>query len=139
MVSHCLLFVDEDFAKDQYARAKKELAGDILGFGFAREWPASWKGPLDIDSGPVLPILHVSPSSSGLAFIAASAFDDKTFLAKLLTTLNMGALPTEDDKTLVYSSCSQVGEAVIFYSMTFGPLLEKVKQLKANHKSETEI
>ena len=139
MVSHCLRFVDEDFAKDQYARAKKELAGDSLGFGFAREWPASWKGPLDIDSGPVLPILHVSPSSSGLAFIAASAFDDKDFLKKLLTTLNMGGLPTEDDKTLSYNSCSQVGEAVVFYSMTFGPILEKVKQLKATSKSEIKI
>jgi hypothetical protein len=134
MVSHCLLFVDEEYAKDQYARAKKELAGDILGFGFAREWPASWKGPLDIDAGPVVPILHISPSSSGLAFIAASAFNDKDFLKKLLTTLNMGGLPIEDNKTLSYSSSSQVGEAVILYSMTFGPILEKVKELKANSK-----
>jgi hypothetical protein len=130
MVSHCLLIVDEEFAKDQYTRAKKELAGELLGFGFAREWPASWKGPLDIDAGPVLPIVHISPSSSGLAFIAARAFDDKEYLAKLLTTLNFGAMPTEDDGTLSYSACSQVAEAVVLYSMTFGPLWEKVKQLK---------
>jgi hypothetical protein len=51
----------------------------------------------------------------------------------------MGGLPTEDDKTLSYNSCSQVGEAVVFYSMTFGPILEKVKQLKATSKSEIKI
>jgi hypothetical protein len=134
MVSHCLLLVDEEYAKEQYARAKKELAGQILGFGYAKEWPASWKGPLDIDAGPVLPVLHISPSSSGLAFIAVRAFHDDEYLAKLLTTLNLGALPREDKETLTYSSCSQVAEAVVLYSMTFGPLWEKTKQLKTQKK-----
>ena len=46
MVAHCLQFVDEDFARDQYTRARKELGTTTLGFGYAHEWPASWKGRL---------------------------------------------------------------------------------------------
>ena len=55
MSAHMLRAVDPVFAEDQYRRAKKELARTILGFGYAREWPASHRGPEDVDSGPVIP------------------------------------------------------------------------------------
>ncbi len=44
MSAHNLLFVDEVFARDQYARARRELGASFLGFGWAREWPASAGG-----------------------------------------------------------------------------------------------
>jgi hypothetical protein len=136
MVSHCLLLVDEEFARDQYSRAKKELALDLLGFGFAREWPRSWKGPLDVDAGPVIPVFGISPSSSGLAFIAASAFDDMDFLEKLTASLNLGGFATEKEGRLTYCAANQVGEAVILYSMTFGPVWQRVKDMQMARKLE---
>lgn len=41
MAAHCLQLVDPAFAADQYQRAKNELARTTLGFGYAREWPAT--------------------------------------------------------------------------------------------------
>jgi hypothetical protein len=56
MVTHCLAVVDEAFARDQYQRARNELGRTTLGFGYGKEWPTSWEGPRDIDSGMVIPI-----------------------------------------------------------------------------------
>ena len=39
MTAHCLQLIDEEFAADQYRRARKELGRELLGFGYAREWP----------------------------------------------------------------------------------------------------
>ena len=65
---------------DQYRRARKELGRSVLGFGYAKEWPASWKGPADVDSGPVIPGLEISAGSSGLAFVGTWVFDDRAVL-----------------------------------------------------------
>jgi hypothetical protein len=137
MASHCLQIVDEDFAQDQYNRAKKELARDILGFGFAREWPESWKGPLDIDSGPVVPVVQASPSSSGLAFVAASSFGDEAFLKELFASLSFGGFRKEQNGTIGFHACNRVGEAVILYSMTLGPMWQNVKEAKLILKKES--
>jgi hypothetical protein len=128
MVTHCLSLVDETYARDQYRRARKELAESFLGFGYAREWPRSWKGPLDVDSGPVVPILNASPSSSGLAFLGAATFNDTSFLSQLLPTLNLAGFPIRRGETLQYAASNQVGEAVFLYAMVQGPLWDKVKR-----------
>ena len=59
LASHSLLAVGPGVAATQYARAKAHLLGDVVGFGFAREWPGS--GEVDIDSGTVVPLLGASP------------------------------------------------------------------------------
>jgi len=137
MAGHCLQIVDEEFAQDQYNRAKKELARDILGFGYTREWPESWKGPLDIDSGPVVPALQASPSSSGLAFVAASSFGDEAFLKELFASLHLGGFQKKQNGTIGFHACNQVGEAVILYSMTLGPMWQKVKNTKLTPKKDS--
>ena len=137
MVSHCLQLVDEGFAKDQYERAKRELAREILGFGFALEWPPSWKGPRDIDAGQVVPIVQASPSSSGLALVAAASFGDAKFLKALLASLHLGGFPAEQDGTLTFYACNTVGEAVVLYSMTAGPIWTKVKEHHSAHENRT--
>src|SRR5205807_348885 len=81
------------FARDQYQRARKELGRTVCGFGYAREWPGSWQGPMDIDSGPIVPVLQISAGSSGMAFIGASAFQDDDFLSSLGATLDFAAFP----------------------------------------------
>lgn len=137
MASHCLQIVDEEFAQDQYNRANKELARDILGFGFAREWPQSWNGPLDIDSGPVVPVVQASPSSSGLAFVAASSFGDDMFLKELFASLHLGGFQKKQNGTIGFYACNPVGEAVILYSMALGPMWQKVKDAKLAQEKES--
>jgi hypothetical protein len=127
MVAHCLRLLDEDFARDQYRRARKELAGGLAGFAWSREWPASWKGREDVDSGPVIPGLEVSAGASGMAFIAASSFGDDKYLSALATTLDFAAFPSRHDGRLKYCASNQVGDAALLYATVLGPLWEKVE------------
>ncbi|TAK94775.1 MAG: hypothetical protein EPO07_16180 [Verrucomicrobia bacterium] len=128
MVVHCLQVVDEAFARDQYERARKELGRITLGFGYGVEWPSSWQGPRDIDSGVVIPGLEVSAGSSGMAFIAASSFKDGDFLRSLATTLDMAAFPSRKSGQLKYCASNQVGDAAILYASVLGPLWERTRK-----------
>ncbi len=127
MVAHCLQLIDEDFARDQYRRARTEVGRTVCGFGYAREWPKSWKGLMDIDSGPIIPVLEISAGSSGMAFIGASAFDDRDFLSSLATTLDFAAFPSRKDGGLKYCASNQVGDAALLYATVLGPLWDKIK------------
>ncbi|MHC4914417.1 MAG: linalool dehydratase/isomerase domain-containing protein [Planctomycetota bacterium] len=127
-VVHCLSLVDEEFARDQHRRARKELYRKTLGFGYCREWPESCVGPADVDSGPIVPFIEASAGSSGTAFLGAATFRDEEMLAGLLTSLDFGAFPVEEDGTLRYCASNQVGDAVMLYSMTMGPLWKKVAE-----------
>ncbi|MFC1706818.1 hypothetical protein ACFL59_08360 [Planctomycetota bacterium] len=126
MVSHCLQLVDPELAAAQYARARRELGATVCGFGYAREWPASWRGPTDIDSGPIVPVLDVSAGSSGMALVAAAAFDDGEYLRSLVATLNFAAFPTVNEGGLRFCASNQVGDAVLLYALESGPLWKKV-------------
>src|SRR6185369_13613193 len=115
MVAHCLQLLDEDFARDQYRRARAELGEITLGFGYAHEWPASWTGPMDVDSGPIIPFFNISAGSSGMALIAAGAFDDARFLQSLAATLDFAAFPSRQQGRLRYCASNQVGDAALLY------------------------
>jgi hypothetical protein len=134
MVAHCLKLLDEDFARDQYRRAKKELALDVCGFTVGREWPGSWEGGFaDIDSGPIVPVIGASAGSSGMAFIGAHSFGDDDLLERLLRSLNFAAFPVETEESIRFCASNQVGDAALLYSMVLGPVWERVKEGK-NHE-----
>jgi hypothetical protein len=130
MAAHMLRAVDQDFAEDQYKKAKKQLGRTLLGFGYAREWPLSREGSVDVDSGPVIPGLDVSGGSSGLAFVAASSFGDRRYLEALSTTLDFAAFPSTQGGGLRYAASNHVGDAVILYALSLGPLWEALVQGK---------
>jgi hypothetical protein len=127
-VAHFLRLVDPAFAEDQYRRARRALGGSLLGFGYAREWPASWRGPADVDSGPIIPILDISLSSSGQALLGAATFDDEPFEIGLLTSLAAGGFPIQSDKGLRFAASNAVGDAVVLYALVQGPLWERLAQ-----------
>jgi len=127
MVAHSLELLDEDFARDQYQRARKELGAITLGFGYAHEWPDSWKGEANIDSGPIIPVFDISAGSSGMAFIGAGTFGDDKFLASLAATLDFAGFPSRTVGRLKYCASNQVGDAALLYAATLGPLWAKVK------------
>lgn len=126
MAAHCLQLVDPEFAADQYARARRELGRDALGFAYAREWPAAVPGRTDVDSGPVVPGLGASASASGLGMMAAASFGDGEYFRKLAAALELAGFPQERDGGLRYAASNQLGDSVVLYSMTLGPLWRKV-------------
>ena len=127
MVTHSLQLLDADFARDQYQRARKELGAITLGFGYAHEWPKSWPGMPDVDSGPIFPMFDISAGSSGMAFIGASAFRDDEFLKPLAATLEFAAFPSRTHGRLKYCASNQVGDAALLYASTLGALWQKVQ------------
>ena len=128
MAAHCLQLVDEGFATDQYERGHKELRGSWLGFAWAREWPASWQGPPDVDSGPIIPVFQISAGASGMAFLGAASFDDDEYYRGLTTSLMFSGLPVMRDERLKFCASNQVGDAVLLYSTVMGPLWEEVRK-----------
>ncbi len=130
MVAHSLQLLDEDFARDQYGRARKELGAVTLGFGYAHEWPASWPDDANVDSGPIIPVFDVSAGSSGMAFIGASSFRDDQFLGSLAATLDFAGFPSRTGGRLKYCASNQVGDAALLYAATLGPLWDKVEMGK---------
>ena len=126
MVAHSLQLIDPAFAQDQYRRARRELGRSVLGFGYAREWPVSWAGPANVDSGVVLPGTAVSPGGTGMAFLGAATFGDTAFLQELTATLEFGAFPVSQDGRLRFAASNPVGDAVVLYSSVMGPMWRKI-------------
>jgi hypothetical protein len=127
MAAHLLRLIDEDFARDQYRRARKELSRELMGFAWSREWPKSWHGPMDVDSGMVIPVLEVSAGGSGLAFVGAASFGDTEYLTQLQRTLDFAAFPVERKGRRQYCASNQVGDAVLLYASVLGPVWEKIQ------------
>lgn len=121
LVAAMLRVVDDELAGDQYARARAELRGGVAGFGWAREWPASWPGHDDVDSGPTVPVVGANAGSSGLALVAARAFGDHGFATELSTSLEFAGFPIDGR----YAAGNQLADAVILYAQASGPLWER--------------
>jgi hypothetical protein len=121
-----LALVDPDFADQQYALAREELGASLMGLGYAREWPASWQGHTDVDSGPIVPGIQASASSSGFALLASRAFGDERWHRQLVRALDAADAIMAQDPHLAAMADNAVGEAVILYAFSFGPLWEEV-------------
>ncbi len=127
MVVHNLLLLDPEFADDQYTRAKAELGRTVLGVGWSAEWPSSHPARADVDSGPVVPLLEASPGASGLAILAAAAFDDHDYRDALLRSLHWVGGAERRGEQLHYPSAGRVGNAVLLYALEFGPLWARAR------------
>jgi hypothetical protein len=127
LVATNLLVLDEPFARDQYARAREALYRSLLGLGYAREWGPGWKGPVDVDSGPIVPVIEASPSSSGFALMAATAFGDEPTRTALARSLHAADLLVRLDPRLAALADNAVGDAVLLHALTFGPLWAEIE------------
>jgi hypothetical protein len=126
LVAHALRVIDPAFAEDQYERARRELGASFVGFGWAREWPASWEGPSDIDSGPIVPVVGASAGASGMALLGAASFGDEEYLDRLHRSLALAAFPVHGEGELRYAASNQVGDAVLLYALSEGALWDSV-------------
>jgi hypothetical protein len=128
MAAHDLLLVDPSFARDQYARARRWLGREVVGFGYAREWPDARAGREDVDSGPTVPWVGANAGASGMALLGAGAFRDNATLAGLVASLDFAAFPVSDATGLRYEASNPVGDAVLLYSLVEGPLWDVITQ-----------
>jgi hypothetical protein len=127
MVAHGLQLLDAEFARQQYWLARGQLGEITVGFGYAREWPANWDGPADIDSGPIIPVFKISAGSSGMAFIGGTAFGDTRYVSALAATLDFAGFPSQRGGRLRYCASNQVGDAALLYAATLGPMWKKIQ------------
>lgn len=131
---HALWLVDEPFAREQYAAGRALLGRELLGFGWAREWPPARPGAPghaareDVDSGPIVPLLEASASSSGLALLAAASAGDEAWLTALRRSLELGGFPLREGGGLRYAASNQVGDAVLLYALLQGPLWARARE-----------
>ena len=130
MSAHMLQIIDPHFAQSQYQKAKEGMIQSFLGFGYAKEWITSCVGHEDIDSGPIIPFLSASASSSGLAVLGAATFNDNKNLKSLLTSLEMIGFPELTDGRIRYLASNPVGDAVLLYSLVEGPLWRLIQGKK---------
>lgn len=126
LAAHMLRLLDPDLALEQYALAREALGRTVLGLGYAREWPEGRSGPMDVDSGPIVPGLEASPSSSGLAILAARSFGDLEWFGALRASLAVTALPVEEQGRRRFRASNAVGDAVILAGLVAGPLWKRL-------------
>ena len=123
-----LQVIDPAFGADQYGRARAALGRSLLGMGYAREWPEGMGGTIDVDSGPIIPLLDASPSSSGLAIAASAAAGDERWHARLVRALGAAEVLLALNAGLAASADNPVGNSVIAWGLGFGPLWERLHQ-----------
>jgi len=121
-----LLLVDPTLARDQYTRARSALGATLGGWAYAREWPRGQEGRVDIDSGPLVPVLGASPSSSGFALVASNAFGDTTWHAQLVSALSAANAVMSVDPRLASAADNPMGQAVLAWGLHFGPLWRRL-------------
>lgn len=129
--AHNLQLVDAELAEAQYRLARRALFRRVAGFGYALEWPAGAGGFVDVDSGPVVPLLGASPGSSGLALVGARAFGDRAAYDALSASLELAAFPEVRDGRRRYLASNAVGDAVLLYSAVQGPLWAHARRVLA--------
>jgi hypothetical protein len=107
--------VDPALAREQYKLATRSLAGEMLGFSFGREWPATAGGTADIDSG--LTVLGVGPASTGFLPAAARAVGDLERVRNTWAFLDLVAPATvEEGGARHYLPSNLMGDAVFAFS-----------------------
>ncbi len=121
-----LLLTDPALARTQYTRARQALGGSLVGLGYAREWPDGTAAAIDVDSGPLVPVLGASASSSGLALLAARAFGDHAWRRRLERALAAAEAVMTVHPTLAAAADNAVGDAVLACALGFGPLWEQL-------------
>lgn len=122
LAAHMLQLVDGEFAQEQYRIARRELGGQLWGFGWAAEWPSAWQEADDIDSGPTVPLFRANAGASGLALVGAAAFGDDTYLKALVASLRFAAFPVKSEGVLRFAAGNTLADAVLLYSLVQGPL-----------------
>jgi hypothetical protein len=119
--------------RQQYDLARRELGRTLLGMGYAREWPVGHANHQDVDSGPLVPGLEASASSSGFAIAASRAYRDAQWNGELLAALGAAEAIMAVDPWLAAAADNPVGQAVVLWGLGFGPVWARLGAPDAHH------
>jgi hypothetical protein len=115
LILRFLYFIDENFAKEQYAIFKKLFARTLFGFPCIREYPVNVSETGDIDSGPV--ILGIGASATIVSLGTARTFGDFNFAKPLEQTFETFGLPRRYDSKKKYLFGNlPIGDAFLVWS-----------------------
>lgn len=118
--AYFLSFADKSLSRDLYEASRRELAGDILGFGVVREYPRSVKGGRgDIDSGPI--ILGYSISAAGFSIAGSRIHRDAERYSRLVSTAYLFGAPLDRRDGREYVTGGPLGNALMFALLTAQP------------------
>ena len=121
-----LQVLDPALGRQQYDRTRAALGRTLLGLGYAREWPVGFENGQDVDSGPLVPVLDASASSSGLAIAASRAYGDTGWNAALVAALGAAEAAMAVDPALAAAADNPVGQAVVQWGLGFGPVWSRL-------------
>ena len=113
---HFLKDFEPDFAKKQYALARRHLIRSAFDLAAVREFPEGSEQEGDVDSGPVM--FGLGPSAGGFAIAAAVLMEDGETGAQMIDASTLAGLPSFYDGELEYATMPAVGQAVILFGKT---------------------
>ena len=90
----------------------------LLLVGIAGAWLLTgdrWEPPITADSLP-------------LALVGARAFGDAAYTKQLVATLDLAAFPAKEGGGLRFAASNAVGDAVMLYALTLGPMWERARR-----------
>ena len=115
-----LSFIDQQLAAELYQAARRELTGNVIGFGLMQEYPASSRGGFgDIDSGPVIMNYGVSPT--GFMIAGTRIFGDRVYFKQLYRTSVLFGAPLKSGDDWEYVAGGPLGNAIMFAMLTAVP------------------
>jgi hypothetical protein len=114
--AYFLAYADLDFSAALYEATRKQLLGNVLGFGAMREYPEGYHGNGDIDSGPL--VFGYSISATGFSLGAARIHGDAESFADLYATAHLFGGPAASGNRLNWATGGALGDAIMFAMVT---------------------
>jgi hypothetical protein len=114
-----LSFMDINLSRKFYEASHRELSGSLLGFGTMREYPRGYNGQGDIDSGPVL--LGIGLSPTGFMIGGARIHRDQQSFEALYKTANLFGAPLSRQDEFEFVTGGPLGNAIMFAMLTAQP------------------
>lgn len=118
-MAYFFTFIDEAFARDQFAALFREFGTPLPVGAFAiREWPRGVERSGDVDSGPL--VFGLSPSGTGFALAGPAFTNDDAQLHALLSTAEfVGTSVGTEHRRYLFSPL--VGDAITLATRTATP------------------
>ena len=113
---YMLSYMDMNLSRELYEAVEKQLFQTICGFGFMREYPFGQSGAGDIDSGPVIFGLGLSPT--GFAISGARIHGSPATFRALYASAHAAGAPLQHDDTFYFVTGASLGDAILFAMLT---------------------
>lgn len=111
-----LAYGDPSLGKELFETVRGKLRGDVLGFGYVREY-AEGNGGGDVDSGPV--ILGAGISATGFSLASARMHGDRELFSIIYRTVYLVGTPvTKGGGRMIFATGGPLGNAIMLAMLT---------------------